>query len=160
MPLEILLVIVLLACNAVPVLVRAALGPRMRWPLDAGIVLADGRPLLGRSKTVVGLVSAVATAALAAAALGLGTAAGTLIGVCAMTGDALSSFIKRRMGLVPGARATGLDQVPEALLPAIASQALLPLDWTGVLIVTLLFAAANPLLSRLLDTIGVHLHPH
>jgi hypothetical protein len=160
MPLEILLVIILLACNGVPVLVRAALGPRMRWPLDAGIVLADGRPLLGRSKTVVGLVSAVATAAVVAGALGLGAAAGTLIGVCAMAGDALSSFIKRRMGLTPGARATGLDQLPEALLPAIASQAMLPLDWTGVLIVTLLFTVANPLLSRLFDMIGVHLHPH
>lgn len=160
MPVEILLLIVLLACNGMPVLVRALLGRRLAWPLDGGILLGDGRPLLGRSKTVVGTLSAVATAALCAALLGLGAGAGAVIGACAMTGDALSSLVKRRIGLAPGARATGLDQVPEALLPAAAGTVLLGLDWTGVLSVTLLFAASNLLLSRLFALLGMRLHPH
>jgi hypothetical protein len=36
-----------------------------------------------------------------------------------MAGDLLSSFVKRRLNLPPSSRATGLDQIPESLLPAL-----------------------------------------
>lgn len=157
---EILLLIVLLACNGMPVLVRAALGERMAWPLDGGIVLADGRPLLGRSKTLIGAVSAILTAGLAAALVGLGGATGVLIGATAMTGDAVSSFVKRRQGLSPGARSIGLDQLPEAALPVLACLPLLQLHWSALLSVPLLFLCADLLLSRLFSALGLHLHPH
>jgi hypothetical protein len=50
---------------------------------------------------------------------GLPSTAGLLVSAMAMIVDLLSSFVKRRMKLVPGSMALALDQIPESLLPAI-----------------------------------------
>src|SRR5262249_24399228 len=44
-----------------------------------------------------------------------------------MAGDLFSSFLKRRIGLGPSSKATGLDQVPESLFLLLACQPVLSL---------------------------------
>jgi len=60
--------ILVCAANGAPVLFARLLGTRFARPVDGGIVLRDGHPLLGRSKTWRGLAAAVVLAACAAAA--------------------------------------------------------------------------------------------
>jgi hypothetical protein len=57
----------------------------------------------------------------------------------AMIGDPLSSFVKRRMKLVPGSMALALDQIPEPLLPAIAARWVLPVSVLDIVVVTGLY---------------------
>lgn len=157
---ELKLLLLLLVANGSPVVARVLLGDRLSARLDAGRDWHDGRPLLGPSKTVVGVIVAVSCTALAAPLLGLPMLAGVLIGAGSMVGDAASSFIKRRLGLASGARAVGLDQVPEALLAMLACRPLLDIAWTRVLILPLAFALADLLVSRALYWLGVRHHPH
>jgi CDP-archaeol synthase len=49
------------------------------------------------------------------------------VAATAMAGDLLSSFVKRRFGLAPSSKATGLDQIPEALFPLLACRSALSL---------------------------------
>lgn len=133
------LLVLLAAANSAPILAKRWLGERWSAPIDGGRRFLDGRPWLGASKTWRGLIAAVLAAALAAALLGLPPLAGALLGAGAMGGDALSSFVKRRLGVPPSGRATGLDQVPEALLGLLAARAMLAVDLVSVLAVTLAF---------------------
>src|SRR6476469_9571173 len=87
--------------NGAPVFAKKLLGGHLGLPLDGGLVLPDGRPLLGRSKTIRGVVLAVLSCAIAGPVVGLDVASGVLVGLAAMAGDAASSFIKRRLGLAP-----------------------------------------------------------
>ena len=109
--------LMLLVANGTPVLAGHLLGGRLARPVDGGRLAPDGRPWLGVSKTVRGVLLSVAATAAFAAALDLGWSTGGVFGALAMGGDLLSSFIKRRLGLAPSSRAPGLDQIPEALLP-------------------------------------------
>src|SRR5579883_646632 len=120
-PWTLLQLIVLLAlANGTPVIAKWLLGDHLALPLDGGARFLDGRPLLGHSKTIRGVVLAIVVTSLGAALIGLSAAVGALVGVLAMAGDLLSSFVKRRLGLIASSRATGLDQIPEALLPLVA----------------------------------------
>ena len=87
---------------------------------------------------------------LSAPALGLAWKTGLLAGVAAMAGDLGSSFIKRRMGLPSSSRALILDQVPEALLPALICKSLLALTLVDIAAIVALFTVGEMLLSRLL----------
>src|SRR5207237_10456263 len=87
------------------------------YPLDGNLTFADARPVLGRSKTIRGVALAVLVTTASASLIGLGWRTGLLVGSFAMAGDLFSSFCKRRLGLPSSSRASGLDQLPEALLP-------------------------------------------
>lgn len=149
----------LLVANGAPVLAHRLLGTRLARPLDGGRRLADGQPLLGPSKTWRGLAAALAASTLAAPAVGLSPAEGTLFGLCAMGGDLLSSFAKRRLRIPPSDSAPGLDQGPEALLPVLALRGPLALGGSGVLITVLAFLVLEVLLSRLLFRLHVRDRP-
>ena len=82
---------------------------------------------------------AVIATALAAFVLGYTWKLGAMVGALAMAGDMISSFIKRRMGMVVSSQAPGLDQVPEALLPLAICAGPLGLQWDGVLILVGVF---------------------
>ncbi|HJV63224.1 MAG TPA: CDP-archaeol synthase [Albitalea sp.] len=137
------LLILLGAANVAPILAKRWLGEFGNVPIDAGLRLWDGRPLLGPSKTWRGLAAAIVAATICAPVLGLPAAAGALIGATAMAGDALSSFVKRRLGVPSSGRAIGLDQIPESLLPLLAVQEMLQLPALVVLGVTIAFFVAE-----------------
>jgi CDP-2,3-bis-(O-geranylgeranyl)-sn-glycerol synthase len=154
-------VLVLLGvANAAPVAAKRLLGARWSAPLDGGLRFIDGRPLLGPAKTMRGVVAAVLAAALAATLLGLPVAVGAAIGAAAMAGDALSSFVKRRLGVAPSGRATGLDQVPEALLPLLVVRGALDLSWLQVAAVTAAFFALQMPVAWLAHRLGLHERPY
>jgi CDP-2,3-bis-(O-geranylgeranyl)-sn-glycerol synthase len=146
--------------NAAPVAAKRVLGARWSAPLDGGLRFVDGLPLLGPAKTVRGVVASVLATALAAALLGLPAAVGAALGAAAMAGDALSSFVKRRLGIVPSGRATGLDQVPEALLPLLAVRAALDLSGLQVAAVTAAFFALQRPVAWLAHRLGLHERPY
>jgi CDP-2,3-bis-(O-geranylgeranyl)-sn-glycerol synthase len=133
------LLVLLAIANSAPIAVKHWAGSRWDWPLDAGLRLPDGRRLLGPSKTLRGVVSAVAATAAAGMLLGWPIAIGATVGTVAMLGDALSSFVKRRLDIAASGKCTGLDQVPESLLPLLALRASLGLSWATVLLVALAF---------------------
>ena len=92
------------AANGAPLLFARLLGARFARPIAGGIVLRDGHPLLGPSKTWRGLASAILFATCVAVLIGLPWQLGALAAACAMVGDCLSSFVKRRFGLDGQAR--------------------------------------------------------
>jgi CDP-2,3-bis-(O-geranylgeranyl)-sn-glycerol synthase len=146
--------------NGSPIVARRLLGDRWGWPLDGGWRFFDGRPLLGRGKTWRGLVVATLATAGAAPLCGIPPALGACLGATSMAGDALASFLKRRLGLASGAECRGLDQVPEALLPLLVVAGPLGLSLLQVLGVTLVFYVIELPLARLLFRLGIRERPY
>src|SRR5258707_15129173 len=68
--LDLQLLILLTLANGTPVIAKKVFGDRLAWPLDGGLGFIDGRPLLGRSKTLRGIVLAVLAAGARGAPLG------------------------------------------------------------------------------------------
>ena len=164
MPIHILPVfqtlIVIGSANTAPLILKRFLGEYLARPIDGGLVLADGRPLLGRSKTWRGLAGAVFLATLGAVVVGLPWQAGALAGAAAMLGDCLSSFTKRRMGLQPSQMALGIDQVPESLLASMTCGLYVPLSLTDLGLILLLFFIGELGFSRLLFAFGLRDRPY
>lgn len=154
------LLLLLGVANSAPIAAKSLLGPHLNAPLDAGLHFFDGRPLLGPSKTLRGLIAAVLSTAVAAALLGLPAGIGALIGAVAMLGDALSSFVKRRLGIAPSGRATGIDQIPEALLPLLVVRSALELSLLQVAAITLTFFLLEIPLAWLSFRLGLRDRPY
>ncbi|HBH36657.1 MAG TPA: CDP-archaeol synthase [Gammaproteobacteria bacterium] len=140
--------ILLLFANGVPVVAGKFLRDRGDWPLDFHFIAIDGKPLLGKSKTIRGILLAVLITTLVAEHLGPGWQLGMAIGSLSMAGDLLSSFIKRRLGMPSSSQAPGLDQIPEALLPLAVCITPLGLQWHEVLILVGVFWVLEVVLSR------------
>ena len=64
---------------------------------------------------------------------------GLVFSLTALLGDSVTSFIKRRVGLVSGGHAPGLDQVLESLLPLLMVQYRFDLALSGILGVVITF---------------------
>ena len=144
------LLFLLMLANGIPVVAKKILGERFAHPLDRGVEFVDGRPLLGRSKTIRGVLLAVLVTVAGAPLIGLQWEIGFLVGSLAMAGDLVSSFLKRRMALPPSSRASGLDQIPEALFPLLACRNLLSLTMADIGAAAALFFIGEVLLSRVL----------
>lgn len=154
------LLLLLTVANNAPIAAKLLLGSRWNFPIDGGLLFVDKRPLLGSSKTWRGLLSAVLWAALLAPVLGFSAATGALAGGLAMAGDALGSFIKRRLGVPTSGRAFGLDQLPEALLPLVVLQDTLQLSWLLIAGVALAFLLLETPAARLAHRVGWRDTPH
>lgn len=154
------LFVMLVLANGTPVVAAGLLKNRWSAPVDGGRLWRDGRPVFGSSKTWRGVVSGAMACALFALLTGLGFVFGLLFGLLGLAGDILSSFIKRRLGLESSARAVGLDQIPEALLPMLLAMWWLPVSPWVVLVVVVLFTLSNILGSPLLYRLGIRRHPH
>ena len=152
--------LLLLLANGAPILARVVFADRLAAPLDGGMVLRDGRPLFGSTKSWRGLLAALPLTALGAAVVGVAWQLGLLFGLFAMGGDALASFIKRRLNIPLHGRVLGLDQLPEALLPLWLLQAQLGLSWQQVVLTALLFMSLDLLISPLLYRIHIRLRPY
>lgn len=154
------LLLLIVVANGAPILVAWLCRGRLARPVDGGRRGRDGAPLLGPSKTWRGLAAAVLAGGLVAPLLGLSAALGALIAAAAMAGDLLSSYLKRRLGMQSSARAPGLDQVPESLLPALVATPALGLSLTDVLTTVTGFFMLELLLSRLLYRWGLRRRPY
>ncbi len=146
----------LLVANGTPILAGKFLGDRGNWPLDTNVIAIDGKPLLGKSKTIRGILVAIFATAFVGELFGLGWKLGISIGVLSMAGDLFSSFTKRRFGMPPSSQVPGLDQIPEALLPLSVCNTQLGLQWHEVLILTGMFWVVEVLLSRALLALHIH----
>ena len=152
--------LLLVLANGAPLAAKLLFGNRFIAPLDGGLILADGQPLLGTSKTIRGIGCAILATTLAGILLGLGWRTGALFGVLAMTGDLLSSFTKRRLARPPSSRATGIDQIPEALLPLLLCRHALGLTLTGVAAGVAVFMIAEIYGSRVLFRLHLRDRPY
>jgi CDP-archaeol synthase len=160
-PLVILqLLILLLLANGTPVIVMRVLGRRFAYPLDGGARFFDGQRVFGPSKTIRGVLSSVLVTALCAPVIGLEWKIGAVVGSAAMAGDLFSSFLKRRLRLPPSSRATGLDQVPESLLPLLLCRSMLALTIVDIAVGVALFFVGEVVLSRLLYKLHIRSRPY
>jgi CDP-2,3-bis-(O-geranylgeranyl)-sn-glycerol synthase len=96
--------------NATPVVLKG------RTPIDGNARFLDGRPILGKAKTIRGFLSGIGAGAIVGVLQGLADPAGSyltlaiLVSLGAMVGDSIGAFVKRRFDLPPGAAAPFLDQ--------------------------------------------------
>jgi len=100
-----------MVANAMPVLISG------NKPIDSGALFIDKKPLLGRNKTWEGLLAGLLGAYLVASVISAITGDHCILplaigaGFSALLGDIVGAFIKRRLGLPPGAPAPLLDQL-------------------------------------------------
>jgi len=154
------LFVMLVLANGAPVVAAGLLKGIWSAPVDGGRLWKDGRPILGKSKTWRGVVSGALACGLFSLITGLGFIFGFMFGVFGLIGDMLSSFVKRRWGLASSARALGLDQIPESLLPMLLAMWWLPVSGWVVIGVVVLFTLSNIFASPLLYRIGIRRQPH
>src|SRR5271156_5948603 len=154
------LLILLMLANGAPVIAKKMFGGRFSYPLDGNVTFADGRPVFGRSKTIRGVVLAVLATTAGAPIIGLCWKTGLLVGSFAMAGDLFSSFCKRRLDLPSSSRASGLDQIPESLLPLLACRDLLALTAADIVVCVVMFVVGEVVLSRLLYALRLRDRPY
>ena len=77
-----------------------------------------------------------------------------------MAGDLFSSFLKRRMHLLPSSRSTGLDQIPEALVPLLLCRHTLSLTALDIAVGVAIFFVGEVLLSVLFYKLHLRERPY
>jgi CDP-archaeol synthase len=154
------LLILLSLANGSPVIAKRVFGETCAVPLDGNVRFVDGYPLFGPSKTVRGLVASLVVTALGALLLGLQIWVGLLVATMAMSGDLLSSFVKRRLNLASSSKATGLDQIPESFFPLLACRFALSLTAVDILVGCIIFLVGEVLLSHLFFRLRVRDRPY
>lgn len=152
--------LLIMAANAAPIFGRLLMKGRWSTPLDGGATFLDGQPLLGPSKTYRGVAFSLVGSVLAADVLGLPWEIGLITGGLAMTGDCLSSFIKRRLGYDSGGMALGLDQIPESLLPLLGLWPPLSLSAIGIMATVGAFMVFELVISPILYKFRIRKNPH
>ncbi|MEN6439528.1 MAG: CDP-archaeol synthase [Syntrophobacter sp.] len=111
------LLILLWLINFAPPFMALIFEKKWSTPIDLGHNYSDGRPFFGSHKTIRGFLAGVAAGAFMGAAMGFAWWIGPAAGVLGMSGDLLSSFVKRRLAFPSGDVVPGLDQFPEGFLP-------------------------------------------
>ena len=154
------ILVLLFVANGAPVIAKDLLADRFRAPLDGGLRLSDGEPILGHSKTIRGVFFSLLFSSLAASLIGVGWTIGIVIGGGAMFGDLVSSFLKRRMKMPASSRAIGLDQLPEAVFPLLICMQFLPVTLVDVTIITVAFVVAETQFSKLLYRLHIRDRPY
>jgi len=149
------LLFLIIVANASPILAAYLMRDKLDYPLDAGLALFDGQRVLGRSKTIRGIVAAVGCCTGAAVIIGHPPICGFVVSVFAMSGDVASSFVKRRMRFPSSSQAPILDHLPESFLPAIVFAPDIGLKTGGVATVVTAFTLTAMILSPVLYSIGI-----
>lgn len=152
--------LLIVAANGAPILLRKLLRNRFQYPIDFKYFFVDGKRLFGNAKTWPGTLSIFLVSLLLAWAIGFGVYAGLLAGVGIISGDLLSSFIKRRLGLPVSSMALGLDQIPESLFPYLLLMERLNLDVNEIIIGVTCFVVLELAISRLLYWLKVRDRPY
>jgi len=97
--------------NAVPVLISG------NKPIDNNALFIDKKPILGKNKTWEGFLAGLVGACVAGSVISVIERSPSMAllalgaGLSALLGDILGAFIKRRLGIPPGAPAPLLDQL-------------------------------------------------
>ena len=94
------------------------------------------------------------------ALLGVGWRIGAELAALSMLGDLCSSFLKRQLGLPPHAKAFGLDQIPEALVPILVLQTRLGLTGWDIAVLVAAFVTLEIVLSQLLFRLHLRDRPY
>jgi CDP-2,3-bis-(O-geranylgeranyl)-sn-glycerol synthase len=152
--------VLLTVANGTPVIAAKILGNNSALPLDGNVTLFDGKPLFGSSKTLRGVLLSILLTTACAPLIGLDWVVGSVVALTAMIGDLFSSFVKRRLGMSDSSQFTGLDQIPESLLPLLVCMFLLPLTLIDVAIVTTIFFVGALVLSRILFKLNIRDRPY
>lgn len=154
------LLVIIIVANGAPVLLARVMGNALAQPIDNNCNFFDHRPLLGNSKTWRGLAVAIISSSVATIILDYSLTIGVIAGLLAMIGDLISSFCKRRLGMKSSSMAPLLDQIPEALLPALALQSTLHLSTMDVALIVTLFIVFELILSVIFYTLGIRNRPY
>ncbi len=155
-----LILLLLGVANTLPIAARKLMGNRFETPVDFGAIWFDGNPLFGPHKTWRGIVASVTGTGLAAMLTPAGAFNGMLLAAFSMAGDLAASFAKRRLGLSSGARALGIDQGIEAVVPLVFMKGRLCLSWPDIVLAVFLFAISEMLLSPILYRMGFRRNPY
>jgi hypothetical protein len=154
------LLVLLALANGTPIAAKKIFGSRFSFPLDAGAKFPDGRPLLGPSKTIRGILASILVTTASAPLLGLDPALGATAAVAAMAGDLVSSFVKRRLNFPSSSQALVLDQLPESLFPMLACRNALSLTAADIVFGVVIFFIGELILSRLLYWLHLRDRPY
>jgi len=141
--------ILLITANSTPWIVGKLSAGRAAWPMDGGRIAWDGERWLGCHKTWRGFLCGILASAMVSELCTGNVLSGAGFGALSLTGDALSSFIKRRLRCAPGAEVPLIDQLPECLLPLLAYAPHLGLTIYDVLGAALAFSIMGLALTRL-----------
>lgn len=148
------------AANGAPLIATRLFGRRFDFPLDCHARFSDGTRLLGCSKTFRGVAASLVCTMLVAPLIGLHWQVGALAALGAMAGDALSSFLKRRLKVPAHGMAPGVDQWFEALLPLLLIRGALGLTLAETAFAALAFWIGAVLLSRALFALNLRETPY
>ena len=133
------IIILLFAVNAAPPVIAFLLEDRWNRPIDWNRTFLDGKPLLGRHKTIRGIIGSIAAGILLGWFLGLPLIVGFCIGFFSILGDLLTSFVKRRFELASGTVVPLLDQLFEGLFPLLFVKYYFLSDWALIIVLLILF---------------------
>jgi CDP-2,3-bis-(O-geranylgeranyl)-sn-glycerol synthase len=92
--------------------------------------------------------------------IGYSIQTGALFATASLSGDLVSSFIKRRLNIPPSSRALGLDQLPESILPLLFCWQALDLDMPTAMTIVLIFFWGELVLSLILFRLNIRDHPY
>jgi CDP-2,3-bis-(O-geranylgeranyl)-sn-glycerol synthase len=154
------LLVLLGVANGTPIFAKKLLQDRVSTPLDGGLILPDGEPLFGATKTIRGVILSIACTTGAAILLNLDWNTGATLAGMSMLGDLFSSFVKRRLHLPLHAQAFGLDQIPEALLPLLAVKEKFDLTSIDIAALVVVFVVLELALSRILFRLKIRDRPY
>ena len=149
----------LLVANGAPIIAQDICQKRLNYPLDGGKTFYDGRPLFGSTKTVRGVLAAGVATGCAALLVGRPGLTGVGIGLCAMGGDLVSSFIKRRCRIQSSDSALGLDQSLEAFVPTVVFRQSFAFHIAEIITLVLAFFVLEIGLSRVLYRLHIRNRP-
>ena len=154
------LVLLIVVANGAPVLAKKALGTRLDRPLDGERSWPTDARRSVRQKPFAELPFLCWRHRSRRSCSDCHGRSATLVAGAAIAGDLFSSFMKRRLGLPPSSMAIGLDQIPESLLPLLASRVVLPVGWLDIVVGVIIFFGAELVLSRILFKLRLRDKPY
>ena len=117
--------------NATPILTKGKI------PLDMGYNFIDGKRLFGQNKTLRGFAGGLAAGTLVGILQGW-PLRGFLLSLGALLGDLGGAFLKRRLGMKPGASLPVVDQLDFVGGAFLLVSLINPPTFTEVLLITIL----------------------
>ena len=145
------LLLLIIVANGGPIIIRLALSHHFNQAIDFKHTLSDGYPLFGPTKTWRGLLAALVFTGIFSYLLSYPALIGITIATAAMTGDLISSFIKRRLKKASSSQVLLLDAIPECVLPLVIMIDTFSLQWPSFIVITIFFILTELSLSKLLQ---------